>query len=76
MRSFTHIATKSIPMVSNFLSLFANSIFVPTPSVHETITGSLIFRLLISNIDPNPPITSFKDKPFVFLTSFLDKLDI
>ena len=63
-------------MVSNFLNLFANSILVPTPSVHETITGSLIFKLLISNREPKPPMVSFFAKPFVFLTSFLDILDI
>ena len=46
-------------MVSNFLNLLATSIFVPTPSVQETMTGSLILILLISNNEPNPPITSF-----------------
>ena len=68
----THIATKSIPIVSNFFNLLANSILVPTPSVQETITGSLILRLLISNKDPNPPMVSFFDELFVFLTSFFD----
>ena len=63
-------------MVSNFLNLLANSIFVPTPSVQETITGSFIFELLISNKEPNPPITSFLDALFVFLTPFFDMLDI
>ena len=43
-------------MVSNFLNLLARSILVPTPSVQETITGSLILRLLMSNSDPKPPI--------------------
>ena len=62
IKSFTHIATKSIPIVSYFLNLLARAILVPTPSVQETITGSLILRLLISNKDPNPPITSsFKE---------------
>ena len=50
------MATKSIPIVSNFLNLFAKSNLVPTPSVHETITGSLIFMLLISKIEPKAPI--------------------
>ena len=59
IKSFTHIATKSIPIVSYFLNLLAKSILVPTPSVHETITGSLILRLLMSNNEPNPPIISF-----------------
>ena len=53
-----HIATKSIPILSNFLYLFAKSILVPTPSVQETIIGSLILILLKSNNDPNPPIIS------------------
>ena len=48
-----HIATKSIPIVSNFLNLFAKSILVPTPSVHDTSTGSLILYLLRSKRDPN-----------------------
>ena len=65
-----HMATKSIPIVSYFLNLFANSIFVPTPSVHETITGSLILTLLISNNEPNPPIISEEEESFVFLTFF------
>ena len=61
-----HIATKSIPMVSNFLNLFARSILVPTPSVQETITGSLIFSLLISNKDPKFPIFSSSKDFFPF----------
>ena len=69
------MATKSIPIVSNFLYLFANSIFVPTPSVQETITGSFIFSLLMSNSEPKPPIISFFN-PLLFWTSFLDMLDI
>ena len=71
-----HIATKSIPIVSNFLNLFAKSIFVPTPSVQDTITGSLILILLISNNDPKPPITSLLKEFFFFLTSFFDKFEI
>ena len=65
-----------IPIVSNFLNLFANSSLVPTPSVHETITGSLIFNLLISNNEPNPPITSLSKEFFVFLTPFFDIKDM
>ena len=63
-------------MVSNFLNLFANSILVPTPSVQETITGSLILILLISNSEPKPPIVSFFTATFVFLTFFFDIFDI
>ena len=44
--------------------------------MHETITGSLILILLISNNEPKPPITSDLETPFLFLTSFLDNLDI
>ena len=47
-----------MPIVSNFLNLFTNSILVPTPSVLETIIGFLILNLLMSNEDPKPPIIS------------------
>ena len=62
--------------MSNFLYLLAKSILVPTPSVQETITGSLIFDLLISNNEPKPPITSFLLCVFVFLTFFFDIPDM
>jgi len=39
--SFTFIATRSIPIVSNFLISAASLILVPTPSQHATSTGSL-----------------------------------
>ena len=65
-----------MPIVLNFLNLFAKSIFVPTPSVQETITGSLIFKLLISKSDPKAPIFSLLNDPFVFLTFFFDNLAI
>ena len=70
------MATKSMPIVSNFLNLLAKSILVPTPSVQDTITGSSILILLISNKEPKPPITSLLKDLFVFLTPFLDILDI
>ena len=70
IKSFTHMATKSIPMVSNFLNLLAKSIFVPTPSVQETITGSFILELLMSKTDPKPPMLSVLILYFVFLTFF------
>ena len=57
-------------MVSNFLNLLAKSILVPTPSVQDTINGSFIFKLLISNNEPNPPIVSVLEKRFLFLSSF------
>ena len=65
-----------MPMLSNFCNLLANSIFVPTPSVQETKTGSFIFSLLISNSEPKPPITSLFDETSVFLTFFFDNCDI
>ena len=55
IKSFTLIATKSIPIVSNLLISFAISIFVPTPSVQATIFGSFKF-FGIFEIDPNPPM--------------------
>ena len=58
-------------MVSNLLNLFAKSILVPTPSVHETITGSLILILLMSKVDPKAPILSELNDLSVFLTFFL-----
>ena len=55
MRSFTLIATKSIPIVSYLLSKLAISTFVPTPSVQATILG--LFRFFgILVIEPKPPI--------------------
>ena len=59
-------------MVSYFFRTLAISILVPTPSVHETITGSLILILLISNKEPKPPIISLSKELFLFLTSFFD----
>ena len=43
------MATKSIPIVSNFLNLLAKSILVPTPSVQETI------EIAISKVAPEKP---------------------
>ena len=48
-----------MPIVSNLLNWLANSSFVPTPSVLETMIGFLILNLLISTIDPKAPILSF-----------------
>ena len=70
MRSFTHIATKSIPIVSNLLKRFARSNLVPTPSVEDTIRGSFILTLLISNKDPKAPILFEFLVLFFFLTFF------
>jgi hypothetical protein len=38
--SSTHMATRSRPIVSNRPSADAIAVFVPTPSVAATITGS------------------------------------
>ena len=62
---FTHIATRSIPIVFNLLYLSDNSNLVPTPSVQETIIGFFIFKSLISNKELNEPILLF-----AFLTFF------
>ena len=43
-------------MVSNFLNLFAISIFVPIPSVLATIIGSLNLNCLKSNTEAKLPI--------------------
>ena len=61
-----------MPIVSNFLNLLAKSILVPTPSVQETITGSLILILLMSKADPKAPILSVLNYLSVFLTFFFD----
>ena len=56
---FSFHCEKSIPIVLNFLNLFAKSILVPTPSVQDTITGSFILMLLKSKREPKPPMLSF-----------------
>ncbi len=53
--SFTLIATRSIPMVSCFFRRKASFSFVPTPSVPDTMTGSLYF-FETSTRAPNPPM--------------------
>ena len=60
----------------NLFNWLANSILVPTPSVQETNTGSLIFKFLKSNSEPNPPMRSLLNKSFLFLTSFFDISEI
>ena len=58
--------------MSNFLYLLAISIFVPTPSVHAIITGSLILILLMSKAEPKAPIFSELNELFAFWTFFFD----
>ena len=41
IKSLTHMATQSIPIVDNLPDSIANINFVPTPSVADTKTGSL-----------------------------------
>ena len=67
----THIATKSIPIVSNLFKAFAISILVPTPSVEATIFGFLNF-FGISDIEPKPPIFLNFDL-FLLCFAFFDK---
>ena len=64
--SFTHIATKSIPIVLNLFKLFAISSLVPTPSVLLTNKGLLNF-FGISFIEPKLPIflNLFLEFPFL-----------
>ena len=50
-----HIATRSIPIVSYLLRVFAISILVPTPSVQATILGCFIWFGMF-DIEPKPPI--------------------
>src|SRR5512140_457514 len=61
--SLTHMATRSIPTVSNFPAAAATLTFVPTPSVPETRTGSRYFRAGKRKKPANEPIspsTSFR----------------
>jgi hypothetical protein len=67
----THIATKSIPIVSNLFKSFAISILVPTPSVEATIFGFLNF-FGISDIEPKPPIFLNFDL-FLLCFAFFDR---
>ena len=55
----THIATKSIPTVLKVLLSIASFSLVPTPSVAESITGSLypVGRAYAPAKEPMPPIT-------------------
>src|SRR3989304_4709473 len=55
--SFTHMATRSIPTVSNFRAAAATLTLVPTPSVPETSTGSLYFRAGKRKNPANEPIS-------------------
>ena len=52
-------------MVLYFLISLASSIFVPTPSVQDIISGSFIFSLEKSKTEPNPPmfLKDFKLEP-------------
>ena len=59
-----------MPIVPKLLNFLAKSILVPTPSVQETMTGSLIFILLISKVDPKAPIFSELNDLSVFWTFF------
>ena len=67
--SLTHIATKSMPMVSCLFMAMASFILVPTPSVPETKTGSLYSRLAKSNKAPNPPSPPITPAVWVLLAA-------
>ena len=67
IRSFTHIATRSMPIVSYLFKIFAISIFVPIPSVLATIFGFFIFFGIL-DIELKLPIlesTNEKDKKYL-----------
>ena len=71
--SFTHIATRSTPIVSNLPSIFATSIFVPTPSVLVTRYG--FFKLPGSFVSaPKPPI--FLNLPLFFDFFVLEDINL
>ena len=55
--SLTHMATRSIPTVSNFPAAAATFTLVPTPSVPETRTGSRYFRAGKRKKPANEPIS-------------------
>src|SRR5512141_3102539 len=55
--SFTHMATRSIPTVSNLPAAAATLTLVPTPSVPETRTGSRYFRAGKRKNPANEPIS-------------------
>ena len=56
--------------------MFDISIFVPTPSVLETITGFFIRNLERSNIEPKLPIFLKDVDSVFFLYVFFDILDM
>src|SRR3954471_21310359 len=55
MTSSAHIATRSIPTVSHRWSAAAIAVFVPTPSVEETMSG-LRYRSGTAMAPANPPM--------------------
>src|SRR5215203_2056365 len=56
--SFTHMATRSTPMVSWIPVSMAIFTFVPTPSLAATRIGSLKPAAFRSNSPPKPPISA------------------
>ena len=56
MMSLTHMATQSTPTVSCRSSSWAMRILVPTPSVPDTSTGSVMPVRSGANSPPNPPM--------------------
>ena len=70
-RSSTHMATRSMPIVSNCPTAWAMSAFVPTPSVDETSTG-LVYRCCgKANRPPKPPMSPMTSGRYVERTSSL-----
>ena len=56
MMSLTHMATQSMPMVSCLSSSWARRSLVPTPSVPETRTGSVMPEKSGAKRPPKPPM--------------------
>ena len=74
MMSLTHMATQSMPTESCLFISCAMRCFVPTPSVPETSTGSLIPVRSGANRPPKPPISDTTPGIMVRWTCFFISL--
>ncbi len=68
MISFTHMPTRSIPIVSCLSSINAIFSFVPTPSVELTRTGFLVLWTFNEKSPANPPMPVMTPDLKVLLT--------
>ena len=62
--------------MSSFLNLSAKSSLVPTPSVQETRTGSVILIFVKSKIEAKPPMLFNEEFFFSFWTLLLVNFEI